>query len=290
MSAWRQRWVMPFWRAYRLWLRHDCVDLSAAFAYHGLQSVFPLCLIALSIASGLLGRQESLRDRLLELVAGVVPPGVLPVVETGLDRFLQQGAGAGFVGVLTLALTATNAYLTLQRGADRLWFHRPWLVATKLPWWRIGWRFVRLRLKALAWVLLLALFIAADQFLVRRPLFAMGPLGPWSWSPGVTVLVSLLLAVAASWLLLKTLPSTPLPWRAFGPGALCLGLSINLLNLGITALLVPLGLRFQAYGVVGGVLLLTLWIWLIGVLIYYAQCLCLAYWRPGQRRSIRMDF
>ena len=50
MGSWRRGWITPFWRAYRLWLRHDCVDLSAAFAYHGLQSIFPLCLIALAIA------------------------------------------------------------------------------------------------------------------------------------------------------------------------------------------------------------------------------------------------
>ena len=44
-----RRWraiVKPFWKAYRLWDREDCVDLSAAFAYHSLQSFFPILLIA----------------------------------------------------------------------------------------------------------------------------------------------------------------------------------------------------------------------------------------------------
>ena len=52
---WRRRF-RPFWKAYLLWLRADCVDLSAAFAYHTLQSFFPALLIALSVASRLLGR------------------------------------------------------------------------------------------------------------------------------------------------------------------------------------------------------------------------------------------
>jgi membrane protein len=39
--------------------------------------------------------------------------------------------------------------------------------------------------------------------------------------------------------------------------------------------LLALGLRFQAYGVVGGILLLTLWVWLVGVILYYAQCFSL---------------
>jgi membrane protein len=288
MSSWRLKWLTPFWRAYRLWLRHDCVDLSAAFAYHGLQSIFPLCLIALAIASALLGRASALQERVLELIAGVVPAAAVPVVEAGLDRFLQQGVGAGFAGVVILALTASNAYLTLQRGADRLWFHRPWLPATPRSRKALVGRFLLLRGKALAWVLLVGLFITADQVLLRGRFAALTPLRQWFLSPMLVVPLSISLAIGASLVLLKTLPSQAIPWRSFLPGAVCLGLSIHLLNLALTTLLPALGVRFQAYGVVGGVLVFTLWIWLIGVLIYYAQCLCLAFSRPGQARFSRL--
>jgi membrane protein len=264
------------------------VDLSAAFAYHGLQSIFPLCLIALSIASALLGRAETLQERVLELVAGAVPAAAVPVVEAGLDRFLRQGVGAGFAGVVILALTASNAYLTLQRGADRLWFHRPWLAAPTCSRRAVVGRFLLLRGKALAWVLVVGLFITADQVLVRGRFAALTPLKQWFVLPVLVVPLSLILAIGASLLLLKTLPSQAIPWRTFLPGAVCLGLSIHLLNLALTTLLPALGVRFQAYGVVGGVLLFTLWIWVIGVLIYYAQCLSLAFSRPGQARFSRM--
>lgn len=287
MGSWRQRWITPFWRAYRLWLRHDCVDLSAAFAYHGLQSIFPLCLIALAIASAILGRAEALQERILVLIAAGVPAAAMPLVEAGIDRFLQQGVGAGFAGLVILALTASNAYLTLQRGADRLWFHRPWHAPPIRSRRSLVWRFLRLRAKALAWVLVVGLFITADQVLVRGRFAALTPLKQWFLGP-LVLPVSLGLAIGASLVLLKTLPSQSLPWRAFLPGAVCLGLSIHLLNLGLTTLLPALGLRFQAYGLVGGVLVFTLWIWLIGVLIYYAQCLCLAFRRPGPSRSSRM--
>jgi len=33
-----------------------------------------------------------------------------------------------------------------------------------------------------------------------------------------------------------------------------------------------LGSRFQAYGFIGGVLVLTLWVWMVGVIIYFGQC------------------
>jgi biotin transport system substrate-specific component len=62
-------------------------------------------------------------------------------------------------------------------------------------------------------------------------------------------------------------------------GVSLLGLAVlqvcGLLNLMLGRALVVLGLRFQAYGVVGGVLLLTLWVWLVGVIIYYCQCFSL---------------
>jgi membrane protein len=45
--------------------------------------------------------------------------------------------------------------------------------------------------------------------------------------------------------------------------------------------LVVLGVRFQAYGVVGGVLVLTFWVWLVGVILYYGQCLSVVVSRRG---------
>jgi membrane protein len=37
--------------------------------------------------------------------------------------------------------------------------------------------------------------------------------------------------------------------------------------------LLSLGTRFQAYGVIGGVLLLSLWVWLVGLVVYYGTAL-----------------
>jgi membrane protein len=45
-----------------------------------------------------------------------------------------------------------------------------------------------------------------------------------------------------------------------------------LLNVSLSLSLVSLGNRFQAYGVIGGVLVLTLWVWLVGVIVYFGQC------------------
>ena len=301
-QVWRQTarrhgsWLRPLWRAYRLWLRTDCVDLSAAFAYHSLQSLFPIVLIALSLASAFLGRDEGVVERLVALVSGVLPATAMPAFTATLAAFVRQGFGAGVLGVVVLVLTASNAYLTLQRGADRLWWNRPFGFEG-LPWTQLIRRYLQLRLKALGLVSLFALVIVVDQaFTTMRLLGSAGLRGAalslWPWvdgiqqpvSWGLDLLMSLALSVAAAWLLLWVLPSRRIRWRPLAPGAVLIGTSLTLLNLVLARVLVALGVRFQAYGLVGGVLVLSLWVWLVGVILYYGQCLCVVLDRSDRAR------
>ena len=52
-----------------------------------------------------------------------------------------------------------------------------------------------------------------------------------------------------------------------------IGFGLALLNTFLGLSIVSLGNRYQAYGVIGGVLVLTLWVWLVGVILYFGQCL-----------------
>lgn len=275
------------------------MDLSAAFAYHSLQSIFPILLIALSLAAMLLGNDEGLVERLLILVSDVLPSTALPVFTATLSAFLRQGVGAGVLGVVVLVLTASNAYLTLQRGADRLWWNRPFGFEG-LSWRHLVGRYLQLRIKAFGLVSLFALLIVVDQAFTNMRLLGSSGLRDWvlailpwtrsiqqpvSW--GLDLIISLSLSIAASLLLLWVLPSRRIPWRPLLPGAALIGVSLTFLNLVLGRVLVALGVRFQAYGLVGGVLVLSLWVWLVGVILYYGQCLCVVLDRRGR---VRMGF
>ena len=281
--SWRRRF-RPIWRAYALWLRADCVDLSAAFAYHTLQSFFPALLIALSVASRLLGRDVDRFDRLLFYVAQVLPASALPGFEATLRRFTNQGFGAGILGLVLLVISASNIYLTLQRGADRLWWNRPFGL-DHLRWQQHVVRFLALRLKALSLILFVGLLIVVDQLFSTVRLF--GSRGfqdqlqlylpkPLIWlsslSFGLDLLLSLLISFGATLVFLWMLPSRRIAFRPLIPGALIVSGSLTLSNLLLGRSLLAFGLRFQAYGVVGGVLLLTLWVWMVGVILYFGQC------------------
>lgn len=280
-----RRPFVPFWQAYLLWLRADCIDLSAAFAYHTLQSFFPALLIALALASRLLGNDRELLQRLMDLVTRVAPINGVLVLETTLQRLTSQGTGAGALGAVLLVLSASNIYLTLQRGADRIWWNRPdgFLGFT---WIQVVRRYLLLRIKSLGLLLLVGLVIGLDQLISNLRFFGSSQLRNWllaslpqflqgfaKVSGGADLALSLLIGFGASLLFLWLLPSRRIPLRPLIPAALLFSIAITLLNLLLGRTLLGLGLRFQAYGVVGGVLLLTLWIWLVGVLLYYAQCL-----------------
>ncbi|MEX0588450.1 MAG: YihY/virulence factor BrkB family protein [Cyanobium sp.] len=287
-----------FWFAYRLWLRADCVDLSAAFAYHSLQSLFPILLIAMSLASKLLGRDEGLYERLIALVSDVLPVTVMPVFAATLAAFLRQGFGAGVLGVVVLVLSASNAYLTLQRGADRLWWDRPFGFEG-LAWKQLVIRYVQLRLKAFGLVTLFALLIVVDQAFTNMRLMGSSGLRDWAlevwpWAAGIQrpvswgidLGISLILAFGAALFLLWVLPSRRIRLKPLLPGAVLIGTSLTFLNFVLGRVLVALGMRFQAYGLVGGVLVLSLWVWLVGVILYFGQCLCVVL---DRRHRVRME-
>ena len=73
-------------------------------------------------------------------------------------------------------------------------------------------------------------------------------------------------------LLQALLPSRKVPLRPLIPGSILIGISLTTLNLAVSKSILSLGVRFQAYGFIGGFLVLTLWVWLLGIILYFGQC------------------
>jgi membrane protein len=93
-----------------------------------------------------------------------------------------------------------------------------------------------------------------------------------SVSLGLDISISLVIAILVSLALLWWLPSRRIPLAPLLPAAALAGSGITLLNLLLGRSLFALGLRFQAYGVVGCILLFTLWVWFLGAILYYGHC------------------
>ena len=280
-------WIIKsLWGACERWSKSDCIDLSAAFAYYTLQSFFPILLISLSIASWFLGKQEGLDQQIISVAAQILPPSVVELVETTLFKLIDQGFGAGILGAMFLLFTAGNAYLSLQRGSDRLWEDELPSRRINSAWKDQASRFLRNRIEAFLVVFFIGFLMVLDQisanlrmipttvlekisnssnfiseFIIKLPLLQVGqfalPLVGFS-------LMALLLQAL--------LPSRKVPLKPLIPGSILIGIGLTTLNLAVSKSILSLGTRFQAYGFIGGFLVLTLWVWLLGVILYFGQC------------------
>ena len=281
-----RRLIRSLWCACLRWAKCDCVDLSAAFAYYTLQSIFPILLISLSIASWFLGRQEVLERQIIAYASGVLPPSAVVIVQNTLMQLVRQGFGAGLLGAGVLLLTAGNVYLTLQRGSERLWDGVIASQQRNLPFKLQAAQFIRNRLEAFFVVILIGLLIVIDQLSANVRMIPSAALTELSlaipWLGGFLsripvlqfgrLMVPFLGFSAAALLLQFLLPSRRVPFKPLIPGALLIGFCLTVLNLAVSRSILSLGARFQAYGVIGSVLVLTLWVWMVGVVIYFGQC------------------
>ena len=278
--------VKSLWGACERWSKSDCIDLSAAFAYYTLQSFFPILLISLSIASWFLGKQEGLDQQIISIAAQILPPSVVELVETTLFKLIDQGFGAGILGAMFLLFTAGNAYLSLQRGSDRLWEDELPSRRVNSDWQEQASRFLRNRIEAFFIVFFIGFLMVLDQisanlrmipttvlenilnssnvlsnFFMKFPLLQVGQFAfPFV---GFSLMALLLQAL---------LPSRKVPLQPLIPGSVLIGIGLTSLNLAVSKSILSLGVRFQAYGFIGGFLVLTLWVWLLGVILYFGQC------------------
>ena len=278
--------VKTLWGACERWSKSDCIDLSAAFAYYTLQSFFPILLISLSIASWFLGKQEGLDQQIISVAAQVLPPSVVELVETTLFKLIDQGFGAGILGAMFLLFTAGNAYLSLQRGSDRLWEDELPSRKVNSAWQEQASRFLRNRIEAFLIVFFIGFLMVLDQISANLRMIPTTVLESLSNSSNlfsdffikfpvlqVGKFALPLVGFSLMALLLQALlPSRKVPLKPLIPGSILIGIGLTTLNLAVSKSILSLGVRFQAYGFIGGFLVLTLWVWLLGVILYFGQC------------------
>ena len=282
-------WIIKsLWGACERWNKSDCIDLSAAFAYYTLQSFFPILLISLSIASWFLGKQDGLDQKVIETLQtnDIVPDSVIELVETTLFKLIEQGFGAGILGAFFLLFTAGNAYLSLQRGSDRLWEDEIPSRKGNSAWREQASRFLRNRVEAFFIVFFIGFLMVLDQISVNLRMIPSNVLENISKSNNFIsdLLLKLpllqvgqfaipLIGFSLMALLLQALlPRRKVPLKPLLPGSFLIGIGLTTLNLAVSKSILSLGARFQAYGFIGGFLVLTLWVWLLGVILYFGQC------------------
>jgi len=256
--------------------------LGAAFSYYATFSIFPLLLLSVTIVGFVLGDSTPARERLLEAVAIPGSP-----VRDVLDRTLtamQENQGArglsAVIGACTLLFGASGAFVELDAALNRIW-----CVPKRKSKGIVGSirLFVVERLSGFAIVLGLGLTLLVSlvsssllTFIAERAKQQVSiPLWPaLVRTAELTLSMAILTAVFTG--AFHLIPRSRPPAHIVARGALLTTVAFTALKELFASYLSKLT-SYSAYGVAGGVLALTTWIYVSSMVILFGAQLTRVY-------------
>jgi membrane protein len=266
--------------------------LSSSIAYYALFSLFPLLLVILSLVGYLIGDEDSVARQALSTVAGeqaaeatagefdaneelfaFLEESLSPEVAAQIDETLRQlgesRAGAGIIGFLLLALTASRVFGELDKAFQIIWN----LKDQEKPDSGIVGTIRTAALKkllafglVLSCAVLLMIFLLAGVIIDLLRTFVPDLPGSELLWQIIYIAISLGLLTLAFMLLFKFLPDTQIGWGDVWPGALLTSLLFILL-LEFSSSYIGRG-NYEAYGVVGSIMALLVWIFLSSTVLF----------------------
>ncbi len=264
------------------WQRDECIEKGAALAYYSLFSLFPILLVMLSVLGMILGPDSNYYLQLIELARNILPAEPFKMVQETLLSLNRSSFGAGILGFGLLILTASRIFDALNRSVDKIW-----LVHKKVPKdsgiKHHAFQFVKDKIMAFLLVLS-TVFVFLSSMLSNLAIkIIMTIINRFeqsiSWIEldnlmlirGLQASISYLLTTWIIVMLFKVLPSTHLKWRDIIPGSLFTAATLMGLQSAISSGIIRIGENFKAYGVIGNVMMLLLWIYLI-FQIFFIGC------------------
>lgn len=248
--------------------------LAAAFSYYATFSIFPLLLLAVTIVGFVVGESDSAREQLVHAIAAPHTP-VGDVLDKTLVAMQRSQSGRGLsltVAIFTLLFGASAAFVELDDGLNRIWGIPKRKAEGLLGSVRL---FLIERLSGFAIVLALGLTLVAtlvsSTFLTYLADRAQEKISTPLWpalvrAGGLALGVALLSFVFV--LAFHFIPRSRPPMRPLVGGAVLTAAFLTELR-ELFALYLAHLTRYSAYGVVGGVLALTTWIYLSSLIIYF---------------------
>ncbi len=267
------KWAQLIIKTVMKWQQDNCAEMGAALAYYALFSLFPLLIIILSIFGSILGTNDDAYLQLIRIAQDSLPEEAYLIVRNTLLDLNRSSLGAGLVGFGLLLFTASRIFDVLDRSVDKIW-HAASPKRENQGMIHLVKDFVSGKILAFALILGTSalLFIslisniavrvileilkrfeeAVNWFNVDLVLLVRG------LQTGITFF--LLTAVVMS--LYKILPTIKIKWGDIWLGSMiAVGLYMLLQKL-VGSGIVGIGEQFRAYGVLGGVMVLMLWIYL----------------------------
>jgi membrane protein len=259
------KWKVFFKELYDKFFETDVLSASAQVAFYFSFAFFPLLLFLVTLFGIVLESTDELRHELYTYLAQLMPPSAYELVRTTMDEIIESSSG----GKLTLGILVTLWSASAGVDSLRIALNRVYELKETRSWWNTKFHSLVL---TLLFILLLAVGLAAvtaGWSLVKVGLSGMGleVQSPWvvtavQWGAIVIVMI-FSTAVVYSWL-----PCfKEFHWVWISPGSITAIVVWIIFGSLFRLYLQYFNSYNKAYGSLGAVIILMLWMYITGLAI-----------------------
>ncbi|HUR00668.1 MAG TPA: YihY/virulence factor BrkB family protein [Gemmatimonadaceae bacterium] len=244
-------------------IEDNVLGIAAQTAYNFFFSLFPLILFLAPMLS-LLGDKRRVVSDLLGRMSQALPPDAFSLFSKVVNDivFAENAPGLISIGALLAAWSGSNIFTTFMDALDVAYD-----VKDERPWWKK--RLIALAV-LLGWAIIItlvtAVLLAGDDIVdYARTNMGMGGTAVTAWSI-IQFPVAILLLVAFFFLMYWALPYLKQDWKQVAIGSLAAALLFVLATL-LFRLYVQNFPPNKTYGIIGAVMLLLTWMYVISLVI-----------------------
>lgn len=222
-------WLDHLVRAYERYTERYGTHYAAAVTYFSVLSLVPLLMIGFAIAGFVLQSQPELLAQLQGGITKAVPGELGGTINTAVEQALHSAGTVGVFGLLGAAYSGLGWMSNLRDALTAQWGHpkedRPFLKTALKDF---------LALLGLGLALIVSFGLsAAGSWFAKTLLGFVGLQDAW-WAAALLKVLSVVLAVAANWLVflwvLAKLPRKPVSWRSAMRGAAAAAIGFEILK------------------------------------------------------------
>ncbi|HKP53256.1 MAG TPA: YihY/virulence factor BrkB family protein [Chloroflexia bacterium] len=249
--------------------KDDVGYMAAALTYYVFFSVFPMLLLAVTLA-GLFLNELDARIFIFSNVAQVVP-GSVELLQATLEEALKSRESAGWlalIGFATLIFSASGAFDALDKAINRAWS------SEKMPNFLVGKLTSFAMMLVIAALLVLSVIISTTLAATRRITSdALGRIvkevpGETIFWWVVSVIASLAIIFLGFALLYRFVPRCKVSFRDIWPAALIAAVAWTIAKEGFALFLGSSFANYSAvYGTLGTVIALLTWIYISSIIV-----------------------
>ncbi|BAU10923.1 ribonuclease BN [Leptolyngbya sp. NIES-3755] len=270
------------------WDQDNCPGMAASLSYFALFSLFPLLLILLSVVGRLIAPGTEAFQEMQVAMRQYLPPEVHELIRGTVISLNQNSVGAGIIGSSVLLWTASAVFSILRSSVNKIWqspsrASETGSIAKTVVFFVSNKLFSFLLVFGTGLLLFASLISSIVIKAILQVVTTFQEQFPWlqidetQLSRGLQTGSSFLILAIVLCILYKILPTVYVAWNDVWLSALLVALLLVGLQQLVSNSVISIGSHFLSYGVIGGVMILLLWIFLTAQIFLFGCVLSYMY-------------